>query len=214
MAFEGSKRKVEWAEKHIGDLQACVRAFNASDYYRLRVDKDGKTGNDRLKFEIAKSVPRDIPLIIGDAIHNLRSALDFLTSDVVFLATGERSTYTKFPIHDTREKLVAALEGGTVKKASTDISSHILNIVKPYKGGNDAIWALNRLDIEDKHRLLIAYIDVTALHGVDIEGKGHRPFRVIGTMALADGATKMWPFITDEIKIHNYGQATFDVFFR
>jgi hypothetical protein len=42
----------------------------------------------------------------------------------------------------------------------------ILDVIKPYKGGNDNLYALHSLDIMDKHRLLIPIISVTALTGV------------------------------------------------
>lgn len=31
----------------------------------------------------------------------------------------------------------------------------LLKALKPYKGGNEPLWGLNRLDILDKHRLLV-----------------------------------------------------------
>ena len=38
--------------------------------------------------------------------------------------------------------------------------------IQPYKGGNgDALWCLHRLDIEDKHRLLIAKTQLTFIKG-------------------------------------------------
>jgi hypothetical protein len=35
------------------------------------------------------------------------------------------------------------------------VAIHAIDATKPYKGGNDALWRLNRLNNIDKHRLLI-----------------------------------------------------------
>jgi hypothetical protein len=43
----------------------------------------------------------------------------------------------------------------------------IVNIVQPYKGGNgEAIYSLHNLDIRDKHRLLIAKMQLTVISGI------------------------------------------------
>ena len=100
--------------------------------------------------------PEPILLIVGDAIHNLRSALDFAISDIEFLTTGVRDPHTSFPIRDTKDQLVAAVCGGLKKKIPKAVTDHIVNVVQPYRGGNgSSIWSLHALDIEDKHRLLI-----------------------------------------------------------
>jgi hypothetical protein len=33
-------------------------------------------------------VPRELPLIIGDAVHNVRSSLDLLANDLIRVTTG------------------------------------------------------------------------------------------------------------------------------
>lgn len=117
ISFDGSKLKVSRAEHHISGIESTIRAFTASDYYSLTAEYNARTGNNALKFRV-KSLPVKVPLAIGDAIHNLRTALDFLTSDVVYHHNGKRSTYTKFPIYETREKLISALDNGTIRQAS------------------------------------------------------------------------------------------------
>jgi hypothetical protein len=164
--FRGSKLKIERANQHILDLNATLSAFVSTDFYSLRVEKDPKTGDHVLKFGTTRPLPERIPLIIGDALHNLRAALDFVASELVRRANGPMK-HIKFPVRETREEMEAALRGGEIRVSHPDVITCILNEIKPYKGGNDALCALHDMDIADKHLLLIPVLSVTALTHVD-----------------------------------------------
>ncbi len=43
----------------------------------------------------------------------------------------------------------------SLELAFPGIGQFIVEKIQPYKGGKDNIWALNKLDVRDKHRLLI-----------------------------------------------------------
>ena len=86
--FAASRLKIERAKQHINDLHSRILDFADSGFYALSVDKNTKTGNYGLKIEVRKSFPNDYALIIGDAAHNLKSALDVLANEVVFRRLG------------------------------------------------------------------------------------------------------------------------------
>jgi len=161
--FEASRLKIERAKQHINDLRSRILAFADSDFYTLSIDKDTKTGNYGLKIEVRRSLPNDFALIIGDAAHNLKSALDVLGNEVVFLRLGRYDKHTRFPIRDTRNDLVIAVKGALISQASKEVANFIVDVVKAYKGGNDALWALHDLNILDKHRLLLPVMQVTSI---------------------------------------------------
>jgi hypothetical protein len=127
--FKGPRLKIERAKQHINNLQRRLITFTQTDYYSLRVEQDPYTGQSLMKFEITKPVPEDCALIVGDAIHNLKSALDFACSDIVFEKTGKHSKHTKFPVYPTRNELEAAMGGGTIGKASKAIADFIVNVI-------------------------------------------------------------------------------------
>jgi hypothetical protein len=187
-------------------------ALASSDHYELFVDQDPQTGNGRLNFRVTKPLPDEMALIIGDAIHNLKSALDIAVNEIVFAKTSSYSKHTRFPVYETRESLIAAMNGGTIKPASPETASLIVDVIKPYKGGNDIIWNLHELNIADKHRLLLPIIQVTSITDVTVESDAGK---------LIDNGT----FIADMIgisisqrdmrnlKITDQGKATFDIRF-
>jgi hypothetical protein len=182
MNFPASRSKVERANKHILDLNELLNTFTKSDFYSVSVKKN--KGSNYLFFDIDRTgfPGTDAALITGDAIHNLKSALDLLYYQAVEAATGSTESYTRFPIRDTRENLETALNGGLKKKATTDnphpglICDLLMDIVKPYTAGNYPLWALHELNIRDKHQLLIPVFEVMRFMNICLEDDKHISF--------------------------------------
>ena len=68
--------KLKRAEHHINDLSGQVNAFLAERPFRLMGYMGGNTGKFALRVKKDKAIPPEFSLIIGDAAHNLRAALD------------------------------------------------------------------------------------------------------------------------------------------
>ncbi|MFT8243287.1 hypothetical protein [Roseomonas sp. BN140053] len=136
-----------------------------------------------LRYEPLQRPPIEIPMCVGDAVHNLRAALDFLMSYVIAGATGD-VTYVHFPLHDTRKNLENAVQGVPINKAPEKIRNLILNELDPCKTGNYALWALNRLDRIDKHNFILPMIPMV---GITFSGRPRDPGRTdVGGSWYAD----------------------------
>jgi hypothetical protein len=165
--FEGARLKIERANKHISDLNDVLFAFLNTDFHSdFRIEKDANTGNIVLKFSQTKEPPTDIPLILGDAIHNLRSALDLAYCEIIRdIANVPLRPKTQVRIAETREKVISDLTTGDgILKGSPGIAAVITDILKPYKAGNESnpIHAIHDLNITDKHIILIPLINATS----------------------------------------------------
>jgi len=209
--FHDAKLKIKRANQHIQELQTKLAAFLQTDFCSLHVEEDAKTGNHLLKFEPTKPVPDDIPTIIGDAIHNLRATLDLVACEIITRAHGA-TDYVKFPVMDTRDKLIAALNGGEIKVAGADIIELIGNVIQPYKGGNGhAVWVLHGLDITDKHLRLIPTVSVTAL--THVTGKAGGVTFIDCAFAVSEGGKIGILAMPGKFTFQGYGQPTFAVLF-
>jgi hypothetical protein len=93
----------------------------------------------------------------GDALHCARTPLDHLAYILVLADGGQPTTQTAFPIFDNR--VSRSDLRGKVKGASQQAISDILDL-HPWRGGDDKLWLLHRLDIIDKHRLLLTVANV------------------------------------------------------
>jgi len=175
----GSELKIHRAKKHVRDLQReWIIAYKRSSH-NISVKDDPDTGDSILELSLDQSVPDKIPLIVGDAVHNLMSALDFVINDIEFFRHGKRSTFTKFPVYETREKLVAAVNGGLRDKVPSVVIDFIVDSVQPYRRGNgDCLWSLHALDIIDKHRIVIAKKEIALIRDITCEDGGGRYFTI------------------------------------
>lgn len=163
--------KLERAKHHIDEFGE--RLFASSDRYGPSLHMDSKTGEQFLYYSLQDYMLRgELALITGEAIHNLRSALDIAWHYIV-KETGKNSVgnFTMFPIKPDQPK--QWLEGALTKTAGIDPASRIydflVNHVKGYQGGDSDILAIHSLDIDDKHRLLIPTVSVTGVTGVELQ---------------------------------------------
>jgi hypothetical protein len=109
--FASSRKKIQRAAKHISDLNAWLGAIITDDFYRINVEQDAKhMGWLSLDFDPLAFPTEDAAVLMGDALHNLRSALDILWHDVITECGGTTSKFTRFLIRDTRDELVAPLK--------------------------------------------------------------------------------------------------------
>jgi hypothetical protein len=212
--FQGAKLKIERANEHINDLYLQSREFSKTDPYSILVESNPETGDSVLKISMDQIAPDRMLLTVGDAIHNLRSALDFAMSDIEFDTTGTRDPHTHFPIRPTRNDLVAAINGGLKKKAPEAILNFIVDTIQPYKAGRgEPIWSLNALDIEDKHRLLIAKKDITHIRTIHCKDGGGEHFTVT-EWAMIHPHVSVYPCIgRKNVQIADKGKASFGIVF-
>ena|SRR5438477_8587382 len=146
--------KIERAYKHILEIEAAIIAFRQTDPYAFRPKPNPQTGAIDYCVAEAPAVPVDIRVISGEIIQNLRSALDYLIVQLLDVEGKEPDSKTGFPIYDSLEKFEAD-PFGKIKLIGRQSSIDAINATKPYKGGNDILWKLHRLNIRDKHHLLI-----------------------------------------------------------
>ncbi len=157
--FGGPKLKIKRADKHIRDFDALINEFLRTDFYRVITEKNPGAGTVTFRYE-AQPVPEDAPLIIGDAVHNLRAALDLMYVEIIDRNGGTPTKRDSFPFMQKRHKLIEALNGGEIKRAGQSIIDLIVDSVRPYReaGGNDALCSLHDMDITDKHHLIVSVV--------------------------------------------------------
>jgi hypothetical protein len=163
--FDGPKLKVEWANHHIEKLTAVVADFFNTNPCVVELEPIGNSYF--VNSGVKNGIPKNIPLIIGDIVHNLSASLDFLIADLIRLADKEPK-WTCFPFRRTRNELIEALHKGELKAADPAMSDIILDRVQPYIGGyGDLLVKLHDLDVMGKHSMIVPVLAVTRLNGVN-----------------------------------------------
>lgn len=189
-----SLRKLDWASKHIEDLRFAEQAWFAKRAYVVVREDDPKTRRTVLRAKITEPPPLDFSLILGDAAHALRSALDHLALELAVSHHRPSSLppaiekASEFPIlpykvgnelggnafHRVEKKTGKPARGSGLHKLQGVHPSALEAIegIQPYHRGTayaeDPLWVIHELDRIDKHRRL--NLTACAVGGVGIGG--------------------------------------------
>jgi hypothetical protein len=181
-ACNGPRAKIDRTNSHIKGLQTEINQFLARQPYRIFVQNDTEVRQNRLCCEVRELAPVSFGLIVGDAIHNLRTALDILANDLVVFCTGKPDQEVYFPIYND----AATFESRGVKRieGASPAIIDLLRSVQPYNSGDNALRCLHDLDIRDKHKLIIPTVSHPAFHGFTARQRGTGGIMSIGTMGV------------------------------
>lgn len=156
-----SRLKIERAKKHINDLNAEIERYIAKSPFELWSRFKKKPSEREIFVKQNERIPDEIPLILGDAIHNLKSALDILAWRMV----GDKAPNPKrvlFPFADTEEGLKGSIGNRQTALAGEQVVRAIKEL-KPYKGGNQHLYGVQTLDTSDKHHFIITTAQVAQI---------------------------------------------------
>jgi hypothetical protein len=152
--FAGASLKVERANRYVDELQAEVTTFAQGGFYAIAVHQD--QGCKRVVVAPTKPIPHSFPLIIGDAVHNLRSALDHLATAASRVGGGKgRDLF--FPFHKDRKSFVSDRSKlDPIESALPGAKRLLIDEIQPYADGNGRdLYSLHTIDKIDKHNDLI-----------------------------------------------------------
>ncbi|OSZ67162.1 hypothetical protein CAP39_12075 [Sphingomonas sp. IBVSS1] len=153
--------KLDRACKHISDLEAAIIALEASDLYSITFEQNKGLGSAELKFQSLHQMDKSINALIGDAVGNLRSALDYLFFPIA-VRCGADPTKVTFPFASDKKGF-----SGEVRSPNRQLTDELIVIfdgIEAYQGGaGHSLWAINKLRNIDKHRLLIAVANLAGI---------------------------------------------------
>lgn len=179
--FRASRLKVKRAKRHISDLDAAVRTYVANEPHRFYIEHNPELARraafnlsapatSALILYITTPPPCELPLIIGDAIHNLRAALDLLACSLVRL-NGRSDKNVYFPFSERGGKdFERMIKKRNINRAAPDVVD-IIRSLEPYKGGNEALRAIHDLDITDKHVTIVPTLYLTAVPRIIVDSR-------------------------------------------
>lgn len=199
-------QKLQWAEAHIDALEEAIKAWGERGAYALVHELDPETGHHVLYAQIKEPIEPEWPLLAGDAVHNLRSALDHLAFDMLRRHHGGSLSdalmeSSEFPVIGT----ISPRTGQTRTTPDNDFDSLVgrnlgtipdalreaLRDLQPYKRGPDfashEIWLVHDLDRVDKHRHLHLITSAANLTQMTMGGAGHFPYFWFGGGHVKDG---------------------------
>lgn len=165
-----SHLKIERARKHISDLKKIIEDFLSAKPFELW-SRYKKKPNERLIFvKQTKPIPHEVSLVLGDAIHNLKSALDILAFGMVG-DTAPSPTRVLFPFASSAEGLQGSISNRQMGLAGEKVVAAIKEL-KPYMGGDNRLYGVQTLDTQDKHHFIITVGQVTRMSADELRLMG------------------------------------------
>jgi hypothetical protein len=162
--FEASKLKIERAAKHLQELEIAISAYLAEKPCVIVVEQFPgleQMGTQAWNARIRKPMPLVLSAIIGDIVHNLRTALDLLICDLVKV-NGKNPKEVYFPFCASAADLPHTIKKRNIQRAGADVV-RVIESLKPYNGGNIALRAIHDLDITDKHHTLLPILSAASV---------------------------------------------------
>ena len=201
-ALQSPRYSIQHAKRRIADFKSEVATFYATKPYAHIRELNADRTEYTLKVKLTKPLPGGLAGNAFDALNGLRSALDQLGYAIATCIDPTKGGYAHFPFGSNLQN-VQSLK----KRGSKDLPQEVFDLMvayKPYKGGNDLLWALNKLENSQKHEVVIPfamYTGDTSLKGLvsrptqfarmEITLRlGVRQTTEIRTLRLAQGPTR------------------------
>lgn len=148
--------KLERAKDHQKDLLSQVGQFWKDYPPRIEVIDDHNAKQRKWIARLGVPPAEDWALIVGDIVHNLRSALDHLVCRLVESEGNRLTTNTAFPIAESEAGFRKIVRNKTRGVSANTVLA--ITELRPWPGGNDDLHFLHQIDINDKHKLLLPVI--------------------------------------------------------
>jgi hypothetical protein len=177
--------KLRRARQHVDSFHKTWEESIKANPYKFSCEIHAGGREHVYKLDPPPAIDDRIPLIIGDAIHNFRAALDYLAAELVRLNGKEPTLRTAYPMKPRKH-----VSGGVPRKAR-----RIINEVYGLDDGQMPKWLglLRDLDNIDKHRHLpvVGAIPNNATLSVEFLGPGE-------TTNIDSGKSKLFSVTLDK----------------
>lgn len=218
--FAGIRLKLSRAADQIKAFNTDVKIWGDDKPYRPDYKFDRSTDVITIFVDVVAAPKPEWGVIIGEIIHDLRSALDHVVWELVILTTGRPPglpSKNQFPIFKSKEGFRdrgVNPQLACVKQEAVDLIASEQPYDKGYGVINDPLWHLAELSNADKHRtlhltgsLLTAFnckfgppkVKTALVQELEVFKSGPiqqsfvlRRFRVLGIRG--------WPYLTNEMR--------------
>src|SRR5271155_2865741 len=135
--LRGCREKIKRAKKHISDLDVERVRFLDTNPYTWTSQFDEEACETTFFLGPLPEMPAVLSVFLGDAIHNLRSALDHLAFALVKCSDPlSPAKHVYFPICQSPKEYIPESERKTKGMALS--AKQFIDRLRPYQGGNEA----------------------------------------------------------------------------
>jgi hypothetical protein len=174
----GAHAKVVRALARADHLDAAIDELFSGDFWEMYLEGEENFVKIRSKHIISD----DMRLTVGEAVYQLRSALDHIAVAVAKRA-GVKSKDVYFPFAGSVKEFETSEKYLTLRSINAAAAATIRGF-NPFKGGNDLLWGLGPLANVDKHN------DMIVLRRVG-HAAVYRNLHVVGAQIIVGGGNRI-----------------------
>lgn len=176
--------KLGRARTHIDEFRAKTAAIR-NGYCSIQPEEDPNRRMTVMRISIVPKAPDKLRLVAGDALFNMRAALDYIVTQAVLSNPGQTPTRgNQFPIAQDA-KTFRNMEPKQLAGVSDAVRA-ILERFQPYHPGNEPLRTLSKLHNPDKHQRLNLAAVVADSSSLRSNGTLN-PFGLVSDIPLCDG---------------------------
>ena len=147
--------KVFRSTVHLMEFQSEVEEYFKTNSGMVVREPGGNRDEYFGTFQASGSIPGRLPIILGDCLQNLRSALDYLVWELVLATRNEPGGHNIFPICSTQETFDQQVKRNRLKGVAPEAIAEIRSL-QPYHYGDgfdkSMLWVLDDLCNINQHR--------------------------------------------------------------
>ena len=175
--------KLGRARTHIAEFRTRAATIR-NGYCTITPEEDQERQMTVMRISIEPKAPDELRLVAGDALFNLRAALDYVITQAV-LSNGHSPTRSnQFPITQDAKSFQSV--GSRQLAGVSDEMRGVLETFQPYHPGNEPLRVLSKLHNPDKHQRLNLTAVVADSSHLRAFG-GASPFGLLSDIPLCDG---------------------------
>jgi hypothetical protein len=137
MPMEAVRQKIARSREHLKSVETEIKGYFEKEPCRVVAEFDTNSNRVVGRFVVTLPVPDSIPIILGDALQNLRSSLDYLVWELVLAANGSPGKKHMFPICTSLDAFHNEISRGRLDGVATAALAEIQGL-QPYHMGQDA----------------------------------------------------------------------------
>lgn len=153
--LEDAYAAADWAITHLEGFNQRLSAWIDSPPYSVIEEPHPEIGQKFIKLRVENPLEPTFNAEVGAIINTIRTSLDLLASALARRNGKKPSADRHFPIYPTLYDFIDPLNVSKRKKWLSDSERQIIEKLKPYRGGNDRLFALHHFDVIRKHEQLI-----------------------------------------------------------
>lgn len=172
--FRASRAKVLRARRHIDELETALAAYlDRRPVLAIGFERSiGSQYQFNMTLLTIERIPLDLLMIFGDAVHNIRTVLDFVVNETVSSRRTPPADLA-FPFSRSSESLGRQIR--EKMKGTSPEERDLVRSLRPFPGGDEHLYAIHELDKMDKHRVPIEISTQVISHTMKVHGAPTRP---------------------------------------